>query len=71
MLKAAAYQLRNPRTSPGLKFSVVPELVEPLARWLETEAANSADDEIHDSCLDMTCTFVAARAVARKILGTP
>jgi hypothetical protein len=41
-----------------------------LADWLDTEAATWAGDEVHNSCSTQSCTFDAALAVARQLLGT-
>ncbi|MFE7535243.1 hypothetical protein ACFU67_13335 [Streptomyces rhizosphaericola] len=41
-----------------------------LAAWLDTEAATWAGDEVHNSCSTQSCTFDAALAVARQLLGT-
>ncbi|MBT2379010.1 hypothetical protein J7E90_17050 [Streptomyces sp. ISL-111] len=41
-----------------------------LAAWLDTEAATWAGDEVHYPCSTQTCTFDAALAVARQLLGT-
>jgi hypothetical protein len=40
-----------------------------VALLLRTEAASTADDEDHATCLPETCTTVAAMVAARKILG--
>jgi putative intracellular protease/amidase len=48
-----------------------PGVGEPLADWLERQAATwSTSVPVHDTCTPATCTATAALAVARALLGT-
>lgn len=40
-----------------------------MVQWLRTEAASTAGDEDHETCLPETCATVAAMTAARRILG--
>lgn len=64
MLKAAALHLRQ----HNRRLDSDPELGRRLATWLETEANSNAGDEIHDTCHDSSCSFVASLNVAKLIL---
>jgi hypothetical protein len=48
-----------------------PGVGEPLADWLERQAATwSTSVPVHDTCTPATCAATAALAVARALLGT-
>lgn len=72
-LLKAAKQLRAPRYPSARTMTHTTAALlrarEPIARWLETEAASSAGDEDHERCTAETCTLIAAMDVAKVIVG--
>ncbi|MFE7360688.1 hypothetical protein [[Kitasatospora] papulosa] len=67
LLREAADQLRD--VAPQISGPLA-GLADPVAAWLEAEAAAPITAEHSTRCVDPQCTTLAALTVARRVLGT-